>query len=81
MFRRETVTAEKERNLISDRRRAALAAREAQGVKLGNPTNLAEAGAQGPVTQRADADAFAAIVLPMVRQTEPVDAGTACGGA
>ena len=64
--------AEKERHLIADRTRVALAARKAQGVKLGNPTNLAEAGAKGAASQRAEADAFAAKVLPIVRaiQTE-----------
>lgn len=59
--------AEKERNLIADRTRAALTARKAQGVKLGNPSNLAEGGAKGPASQRAEADAFAANVLPIVR--------------
>ena len=37
-------------------------------MKLGNPVNLAAAGAKGAETQRADADAFAANVLPIVRQ-------------
>jgi DNA invertase Pin-like site-specific DNA recombinase len=59
--------AEKERHLIADRTRVALAARKAQGVKLGNPVNLADAGAKGAASQRAEADAFAAKVLPMVR--------------
>jgi DNA invertase Pin-like site-specific DNA recombinase len=68
--------AEKERNLIADRTRAALAARKAQGVRLGNPVNLAEAGAKGAVTQRADADAFAANVLPIVRQIKAAGATT-----
>src|SRR6202453_3933369 len=68
--------AEKERNLIADRTRVALAARKAQGVKLGNPVNLAEAGAKGAATQRADADAFAANVLPIVRQIEAAGAKT-----
>jgi len=66
--------AEKERNLISDRTRAALAARKAQGVKLGNPSNLSEAGVKGGQTQRAAADAFAANVLPLVRQLEAAGA-------
>jgi DNA invertase Pin-like site-specific DNA recombinase len=68
--------AEKERNLIADRTRVALAARKAQGVKLGNPTNLAEAGAKGAATQRAEADAFATNVLPIVRQIEAAGAKT-----
>lgn len=64
--------AEKERHLISDRTRVALAAKKAQGVRLGNPSNLTEAGAKGAASQRAEADAFAAKVLPIVRaiQTE-----------
>ena len=68
--------AEKERNLIANRTRDALAARKAQGVKLGNPTNLAEAGAKGAETQRAGADAFAANVMPIVRQIQAGDATT-----
>jgi DNA invertase Pin-like site-specific DNA recombinase len=62
--------AQKERALISERTRSALAAKRAQGVKLGNPVNLAAAGAKGAKTQRADADAFAANVLPLVRQLQ-----------
>src|SRR5271154_3077434 len=69
--------AEKERHLISDRTRAALAARKAQGGKLGNPVNLAAAGAKGAETQRADADAFAANVLPIVRQIQATGTTTA----
>ena len=51
--------AEKERNLIADRTRVALAARKAQRVKLGNPRNLAEAGAKGAITQRAQSGPWA----------------------
>ena len=60
--------AEKERALISDRTKAALAAKKAQGVKLGNRTNLADAQALGSASNRAGAAAFAANVLPIVDQ-------------
>ena len=66
----------KERALISERTRSALAAKRAQGVKLGNPVNLAAAGARGAQTQRAAADAFAANVLPLVRQLQAAGATT-----
>src|SRR5471030_528122 len=62
--------AEKERALISDRTRAALAQKKAQGVVLGNRTNLADASAKGATANRAAADAFAANVVPIVRQIE-----------
>jgi len=68
--------AEKERALISERTRQALAAKKAQGVKLGNPVNLAAAGARGAETQRAGADAFAANILPVVRQLQTGGAKT-----
>jgi DNA invertase Pin-like site-specific DNA recombinase len=60
--------AEKERTLIAERTRAELARKRAQGAKLGNRTNLAEAQAAGVAAIRADADAFAANVLPIIRQ-------------
>jgi DNA invertase Pin-like site-specific DNA recombinase len=62
--------AEKERALIADRTRAALAAKKVQGAKLGNRTNLGEAQAKGATANRAAADAFAANVLPVVRQIQ-----------
>jgi DNA invertase Pin-like site-specific DNA recombinase len=68
--------SEKERNLIADPTRVALAARKAQGVKLLNPVNLGEAGAKGAATQRAEADAFAANVLSIVRQIQAGGAAT-----
>jgi DNA invertase Pin-like site-specific DNA recombinase len=45
--------AEKERRLISERTRAALAAKKAQGAALGNPTSIAQAGQMGRQIQRA----------------------------
>ncbi len=62
--------AEKERHLIADRTRAALASKKAAGAVLGNRTNLAEAAAKGADANRAAADAFAANVLPVIRQIE-----------
>jgi len=62
--------AEKERKLISERTRAALAQKKAQGALLGNRTNLAEAQAKGVAGIRAAAAAFAGNVLPVIRQLE-----------
>lgn len=58
--------AEKERAMIAARTRAALAAKRAQGVKLGNRTNLAEASRAGGVSTGRAADAFAARVMPLI---------------
>ncbi|SDB58440.1 recombinase family protein [Bauldia litoralis] len=58
--------AEKERRLISERTKAALAARKAQGAKLGNRSNAARAAALGRRVQAAEAEAFAANVLPII---------------
>jgi DNA invertase Pin-like site-specific DNA recombinase len=57
--------AEKERALISARTKAALAAKKAQGVKLGNP-RAAETIGRAHDAHRAAADHFAASVLPIV---------------
>jgi DNA invertase Pin-like site-specific DNA recombinase len=62
--------AEKERHLISDRTRAALAAKKAQGATLGNRTNLGDAQSLGVSAIQAAADAFAANVLPVVHQLQ-----------
>ena len=48
--------------------KAALAAKKAAGAALGNPRNLDDAGALGRVRLRADADQFAANVLPIVQE-------------
>ena len=58
--------AEKERRLISERTRSALAARKAQGARLGNRSNAAEAAALGRRVQVEEAAAFAANVLPII---------------
>jgi DNA invertase Pin-like site-specific DNA recombinase len=60
--------AEKERALISARTKAALAAKKAQGALLGNRKNLGEAQAKGRAANRAAAVAFAANVLPIIRE-------------
>jgi len=59
---------EKERKLIGQRTKAALAAKKAQGVVLGNRTNLSEAQAKGQATNAVKAAAFAARVVPTIKQ-------------
>ena len=59
--------AEKERRLISERTKAALAARKARGGSLGNPTNIREAGEIGRMSLAAAADNHARSMLPMLR--------------
>ena len=58
--------AEKERRLISERTRAALAVRKARGARLGNPRNAATAARLGNAVQTRNADAFAERVLPLI---------------
>ena len=58
--------AEKERRLISERTRAALAARKAQGARLGNLRNARQAAALGREILTEGADAFAANVMPVI---------------
>jgi DNA invertase Pin-like site-specific DNA recombinase len=62
--------AEKERRLISERTRAALAQRKAQGARLGNPRNAKEAAALGRSVQSEEAERFAANVLPIVQSIQ-----------
>lgn len=59
---------EKERKMIGQRTKAALAAKKAQGVVLGNRTNLADAQTKGQATNAAKAAAFAAKLIPTIRQ-------------
>jgi DNA invertase Pin-like site-specific DNA recombinase len=62
--------AQKERAMIADRTRVALAAKKAQGAALGNRTNLPDAQAKGVAAIKGAADEFAANVLPIVRQLQ-----------
>jgi hypothetical protein len=55
---------------------ATLAQKKAQGAVLGNRTNLRDAQAKGVAANREAADAFAANVLPIVRQIQAVGATT-----
>lgn len=58
--------AQKERSLIAERTRVALAAKKAQGVQLGNRTNLVDAQTKGAAINAEKARAFAAKVLPII---------------
>src|SRR5206468_341947 len=60
--------AEKERRLIADRTRTALAAKKAGGAALGNLRNLSEAGSLGRHTQASAAERFAANISPIVAE-------------
>ncbi|RWD31335.1 MAG: recombinase family protein [Mesorhizobium sp.] len=58
--------AERERAMISERTRAALTAAKERGVKLGGP-KLVEAQRRSMGVRMAQADAFAANILPIIR--------------
>jgi DNA invertase Pin-like site-specific DNA recombinase len=60
--------AEKERAMVADRTRKALRELKAKGAKLGNRTNLADASRAGAAVNRGEANAFAANVLPIIRE-------------
>ena len=62
--------AEKERSLVSQRTRAALAAKRAAGARLGNPSNLGAASRLGAAANAAQADRHAANAMPIVRQVQ-----------
>jgi len=68
--------AERERRLISERTKAALAAKKAQGAQLGNRTNLAEVGARGHATMTRQADRFASNVRPIIESVRAAGATT-----
>jgi DNA invertase Pin-like site-specific DNA recombinase len=70
--------AEKERKLIAERTRHALAPRKGTG-KLGNRTNLAEAQAKGAASNSINATIFAANILPAIHQIKASGVTTLTG--
>lgn len=60
--------AEKERRLISERTRAALAAKRLRGEPLGNRVNLGQAQALGAAAVAVEARRFAENVAPVIRE-------------
>jgi DNA invertase Pin-like site-specific DNA recombinase len=68
--------AEKERRLISERTRAALAAKKANGIKLGNRRNIAHAGELGRGVQTKAADRFVANLMPVIEAIRGTGATT-----
>lgn len=71
--------AEKERKLISARTKAGLAAKKAQGVRLGNPTNLGEASRRGGETMKAQAEQRKANIGPVIAQIRAAGINTLQG--
>jgi DNA invertase Pin-like site-specific DNA recombinase len=62
--------AEKERRLISERTRSALASRKVLGTRLGNPTDPAGAAAKGRNVCIVEADRFAAEVMHEIQDLQ-----------
>ena len=72
--------AEKERRMVSERTRAALAVRKAQGARLGNRTNLAAAQALGAARTAEAAWRFTENVAPSSARCRRA-ASPACAGS
>jgi DNA invertase Pin-like site-specific DNA recombinase len=68
--------AQHEREMISERTRAALQAAKVRGTKLGNP-KLANAQALGTAAGKAAARQFAANVMPVIREIQTSGTKTA----
>jgi Resolvase, N terminal domain len=68
--------AEKERRLIGERTKAALAAKRAAGAILGNPHNLDHAGCLGRAALAQAADEFASGLTPVVQAIRAIGALT-----
>ena len=75
VLHRFAALAEKERALISTRTRQALAAAKARGVTLGNP-RLSVARKNAVEAVKAEADRYAANVLPIIREAQKAGATT-----
>lgn len=73
------IMAEKERRLIGQRTRDALAARKASGVILGNRTNLSDAQAKGRETSRARASQRRENIIPIIDQIRQAGVTTLAG--
>jgi DNA invertase Pin-like site-specific DNA recombinase len=71
--------AEKERALISQRTKEALAARKAEGAHLGNPSNLRQAQAKGRRVASRKAAQHAANVMPVIRDIQASGVSTYIG--
>lgn len=68
--------AQKERALIAGRTKAALTAKRARGETLGNAASLPGASAKGVAAVQAEAERFAANVLPVVHEVQAAGATT-----
>ena len=71
--------AEKERRMISERTRAALASKKREGAQLGNRTNLASAQALGAARTSQAAQRFAENVSPLIQQVRASGIGSLRG--